>query len=191
MNHKIMTLGCALGLALSLAPGSASAGSQINVKTNAPAVVYFDDEEIGQAPLSIRDIEPGFHRVLVKSSLSGEARSYELYSPRKVNLVKEVDIQFEGGSDAALPPPPGEYDGPAGPAVAGEVGAAPPPDSAAAENDAYRIGRQAEKERQQRRLRNTLLGAAVANEVLNKGGSKGTVRGVTLGGALLNELFKR
>jgi len=38
--------------------------------------------------------------------------------------------------------------------------------------------------------RNALLGAAAANEILNKGNSKGTLRAVTLGGALLNELAR-
>jgi hypothetical protein len=52
--------------------------------------------------------------------------------------------------------------------------------------DQYRY----DQERSKVRTRNTLLGAAVANEAFNRGNSKDLLRGVTLGGAILNEIVR-
>lgn len=44
--------------------------------------------------------------------------------------------------------------------------------------------------RSQRRVRNTLLGVGVANELFNRGHSRRLIRGASLGGLILNGIFR-
>lgn len=148
-----------------------SAGVNLSLNANTPSRVFFDGEEVGQTPTSLADVAPGFHEVRVESLQTREVRVYDLYSPASVVLAKDIQIQWEG-------------------AVAEAVGDdAPPVDpNLAAAEEARRRG---QGERNKVRTRNALLGTAVANEIFNRGSSKKTLRGVSLGGALLNELIKR
>jgi hypothetical protein len=94
-----------------------------------------------------------------------------------------------GPGPGNLPPPPPGY-GP--PPAYGAPGAAvpPPPGAALPAGTAVVVPESPEEraERQRVRARNTLLGAAVANELLVNGPAKCAIRAFTLGGALLNEL---
>ena len=156
---------------------AAFAGAEINLEANSPARVLFDGEEVGQTPTTIRDVAPGFHEVRVQSIATGEVRAYDLYAPRTAVVRKDIAIQFDGV--------PAEPLGDDAPPVDPEAQAQA--DAEAAE--AAKLARS--KEREKVRTRNTLLGVAAANELLNRGSSKKAMRGVSLGGALLNELIKR
>lgn len=146
-------------------------GVNLTLNANTPSRVIFDGEEIGQTPTSMAEVAPGFHEVRVESLATREVRIYDVYSPASVVLQKDIQIQFEG-----VAPEPTAAD-------------APPVDpTIEAEAEARR---RAAAERNKVRTRNTLLGAAAANEIFNKGSSKKALRGVSLGGALLNELIKR
>jgi len=155
------------------------AGVEINVQGNAEAKLYLDGEFVGQSPMSIRNVSPGFHQLKAENVATGEVRIYDFYSPARAMIVKDLALTVAG--EGAYPPPP---------AVAGDAEAQAAA-SAAAEREAYEAGKRARAEREKVRTRNVLLGAAVANELFNRGSSKKTVRGVSLGGALLNELFRR
>lgn len=177
-----------VGIALLVLAAGVEAGAIVNITSESAARVYFDGEEVGSTPISIRDAKPGFHRIRVADSATGDVREYDFYSPESVTVVKDVQVSFAGtpGEGIAGPPPPIDQDPQVAPAHSQTA-----PEAAAAQDRSYEEGRRREQERQKRRTRNTLLGAAVANEILNRGSSKKTVRGVTLGGALLNELFNR
>jgi hypothetical protein len=172
-------------IALAIAAGPALAGAELHITSNAPARVLYDGEEIGEAPTSIRDVAPGFHELRVQSLASGESRVYDFYSPRTATVRKDVGVEFADAAASAAAAGPDDAA-----AVAG-TSHEHPGQAASPERDAYEAGRRAEEERQKVRTRNTLLGAALANELLNRGSSKKTVRGVTLGGALLNEILRR
>lgn len=161
-------------LALLLIAAPALAGANLNVTANAPAQVLLDGQEVGQTPASLPEVPPGFHEVRVVSVSTGEARTYDIYSPARATLQKDIAIQFQG-----VQPPPVED-------VAGEAPGVDP--DIAAEEEARR---REHAERNKVRTRNALLGTAAVNEIFNKGKSKKVLRGVSLGGALLNELIKR
>lgn len=149
----------------------ATAGVNVVLNANTPSRVFFDGNEIGQTPTTLGDVAPGFHEVRVESLQTREVRVYDIYSPAAVTIQKDIQIQWEG-------------------AVAEAVGDdAPPVDQSVAAAEEAR--RRSQAERNKVRTRNTALGVAVANELFNKGKSKKVVRGVSLGGALLNELIKR
>jgi hypothetical protein len=182
MNRLLVCLVVALVSATAL-----GAGAVVNLSSETPARVFFDNEEVGTTPMSIRDVKPGFHRLRLVDTGSGDIREYEFYSPESVTVIKDVNVNFAAGPATA----PGPYAQPApGPAVA-PAAAEAAPQAASDQARSYEEGRRAERERQKVRTRNTLLGIGVANEIFNKGSSKKTVRGVSLGGALLNELFNR
>ena len=165
MNKLLVSLAC-----LAIAT-PAVAGLNLVLNANTPSRVFFDGNETGQTPTTLADVAPGFHEVRVESLQTREVRLYDIYSPASATLQKDIQIQWEGAVAEAV--------GDEAPAVNADVAAA------------EQARRDAQKERDKVRTRNTLLGAAVANEVFNKGSSKKALRGVSLGGALLNELIKR
>ena len=164
-NSLLVTLAC---IAMTT---PAVAGVTIALNANTQSRVFFDGNEVGQTPTTLADVAPGFHEVRVQSLQTNEARVYSIYSPASVQIQKDIAIQWEGAVAEAV--------GDDAPAVDGNIAA----------EEAERKRRAAERNKV--RTRNTLLGAAVANEVFNKGSSKKALRGVSLGGALLNELIKR
>ena len=154
-----------------IAGSSAFAGANLVINANSPSRVSLDGAEVGQTPTTLAEVAPGFHEVSVQSLATSEVRVYDVYSPASVTIQKDIQIQFEGVAPQA---------------VAGDAPGVNPDVKAAAAAERAR-----QNERNKVRTRNTLLGAAVANEVFNRGSSKKVVRGVSLGGALLNELIKR
>lgn len=165
MNKLFVTLAC-----LAFAT-PAVAGLNLVLNANTQTRVFFDGNEVGQTPTTLADVAPGFHEVRVESLQTRESRVYAIYSPATAAIEKSIQVQWEGAQAEGV-----AEDAP-------DVN----PDVAAAEQ----ARRANQNERNKVRTRNALLGAAVANEIFNKGNSKKTLRGVSLGGALLNELIKR
>lgn len=165
MNKLFVTLAC---LALST---PAVAGLNLALNANTQTRVFFDGNEVGQTPTTLADVAPGFHEVRVESLQTQESRVYSIYSPASATIEKSIQVQWEGAQAEAVSDD--------APAVNADVAAA------------EQARRAAQAERNKVRTRNTALGVAVANELFNRGKSKKVVRGVSLGGALLNELIKR
>jgi len=190
MSGLISRVGLAVFIGTMTAAG-AQAGAEVSVAADVQGAVYFDGEEIGTTPLKIKNVDPGFHTVKVVNPADRSERTYEFYSPRTIGVDKQIDATFAAGSAS----PTDVYGSAPGTEpiyqVAGDTYQPTVPQSQAVEERSYEEGRRYEQERRKVRTRNTLLGAGLLNELLNKGGSKRTVRGVALGGALLNELINR
>lgn len=170
---------------------SAFAGAEVAVRSATQARVFFDDQEIGQAPIRIRDVDPGFHEVRVESVASGESRVYEFYSPRNTTVTKNIDANFGRAAYDDV-----SYQGQGAPDdynydVAGQTDQVPPEAYEEAADRSYEEGKVDQKERTKVRIRNTAIGAGLLNELLNKGSSKKTIRNTALGGILLNEIINR
>jgi hypothetical protein len=205
MNKSIKCLISALALAVAT---SAHAGALVNVSATSFSKVFVDGRFVGMAPIAVRTVGPGWHTVMVQHARRGEARAFRVFSPprrlvsqqivvdwRRMHRVRPVAVVAE--PVGVVEPMPVAYDAPVAvvqpvvqpayvqPAVAAPVAqVAPPPpvdDDAAA---------QLQAERDKNNTTKALLGVAVANELLNRGKSKKVVRGVTLGGALLNSVVR-
>lgn len=183
------------------APSGAQATARVKIDSDQPSNAYLDGKLVGSTPLTLSSIKGGAHTVKVENLETGEVKIFHVYSPKNATTEKDIDVAW----DTAAPPPPVAPTTetvrtvvvqPAQPIVQQVYG---PPVQAyypaprrhyrsrnyGPYNDSYY-----QEERNKVRSRNVLLGAAAANEIFNRGSSQGTVRGVTLGGALLNEVLR-
>ena len=170
MKHALAVTFGAITLTAIAFSGTAFAAANVSVNANSPAGIALDGQPIGQSP-TVVGVPPGFHQLRVESLVTHEVRVYEVYSPATAAIQKDLAIEFQNVPTAA---------------VAADAPGVDPNVAAAAAAD-----RERQNERNKVRTRNALLGAAVANEIFNRGNSKKVVRDVSLGGALLNELIKR
>lgn len=198
MRHIII-----LGI-VALAPTMASADAIVRIRSDQPASAYLDGKLAGSAPLTISRLKAGSHTVKVENVQTGEVKIFNVYSPAGATAEKDIDVAF--GAEAA--PVVTQEAAPTSEVVQTTVVQQVPvyqqvPVVVAPQPVVYRpyrgphayrydrdYLRRQQEERDKVRSRNTLLGAAAANEIFNKGSSKGVVRGVTLGGALLNEVLR-
>ena len=200
MRHIII-----LGI-VALVPTMALADAVVRIRSDAPASAYLDGKLAGSAPLTISKLKSGSHTVKVENVETGEVKIYNIYSPAGATAEKDIDVAFNAA--AAAPVVQQDY-APTSEVVQTTV--VQPQQVVYQQPVVYQptpvvyynrphYGRSYSYDRRylrnqdpvnmKARSRNVLLGAAVANEVFNKGSSKGTVRGVTLGGALLNEVLR-
>ena len=190
-------------IALSLAcAATVEAGALVNVQSTDPALVFLDGHLMGSAPMQIRHVPHGRHMVEVRRRATGERRLYQVWSPPHRMMIENVVAQFPQAvyvqPVAVCEPAPVCAPAPETVVVQPVAGAtivqpvvvaedAPPVNTVVVRQ--AEADRAAREEREKVRTRNTLLGAAAANEIFNRGNSKGVLRGVTLGGALLNEIL--
>lgn len=168
------TLGTVMAsLLLVAAATAASAAARVTVTSDAPARVFLDGRLAGNAPLQLRAIPRGLHVVEVRKIHGNLSQSFQVHSPARRMVVQNINAVWP----RVVVQPVAVV-----PACAPTVVAAPVRQVV--------VDTRAQQERDKVRARNVLLGAAVANELLNKGNSKGLVRGVTLGGALINEIAR-
>ena len=204
-----------MGLAL---VSAVEAGSVVKITSNDPARVAVDGEDLGLTPITLRDIKPGNYEIKLENVRTGLVQTYAVKSPRNATIEREisakwaveaatpvapaVEAQAQAPFQAQAPAPAAEVT-PVQPVAAvtpvappatsietqvGGIAADAPPAPAAAVAAAEDA---AAKERLKVKARNTLIGAAVANEVFNKGSSKKTVRKAAVGLGLLNEALNR
>ena len=196
MRHIII-----LGI-VALVPTIASADAIIRIRSDQPASAYLDGKLAGSAPLTISRLKAGSHTVKIENVQTGEVKIFNVTSPAGATAEKDIDVAFEAQAAAPIVTqgiaPTSEVVNTTVVQQGVPVVYAPAPtvvyrpyygSRGYSRYDREYLAR-SQEERDKVRSRNTLLGAAVANEVLNKGNSKGLVRGVTLGGALLNEVLR-
>jgi hypothetical protein len=197
MNKSIKCLISALALAVVT---SAHAGAIVNVNASGRTKVFVDGRFVGMAPLQVRAMGPGWHTVMVQHARRGEARAFRIWSPRRRMVAQDIAVDWHRMHRVMQPvaavaepvgvvePMPVAVDYPPAPvavvqpAVAAPVAQVPPPQ--------YDASAELQAERDKHNTTKALLGVAVANELLNKGRSKKIVRGVSIGGALLNEVAR-
>jgi hypothetical protein len=209
MMRKIVILSV-----MAMVPSMANADAVVRIRSDQPANAFLDGKLAGATPLVLSKIKSGTHVVKVENAESGEVKIYNVYSPKTATSEKDIDVEWQQSAAAqpvqVQPEPTTEVVRttvvqPA-PVVVQPVPVVQtvPVVYAPARvypgygyrrpygrgYDSRYAARQYQEERDKVRSRNVLLGAAAANEIFNKGGSKGTVRGVTLGGALLNEVLR-
>ena len=207
MKRSLMHIGLAAAVMFTQV-SAAMAAAQVQVSSNAPAHVFLDGQLMGQAPLVLARIAGGQHIVRIQRIGSPEARDYVIQSPRHGFISQAVTAEFGhrrhhhgygyGYGEPVAVVQPVEVVQPVQVVQQGAVVVEQGPVVAQEATPVVVVGqpgvvvdpRAGQIEREKVRTRNTLLGAALANEVLNKGNSKGVLRGVTLGGALLNEVAR-
>ena len=200
MRHIII-----LGI-VALVPTMASADAIVRIRSDQPASAYLDGKLAGSAPLTISKLKSGSHTVKVENVETGEVKIYNIYSPAGATAEKDIDVAFNAQAPAPVVQqdvaPTREvvqttvvqpqYVQQVQPVVYQQAPVVyynrPSYGRSYSYDRAYLRAQQ--EQRDKVRSRNVLLGAAVANEVFNKGSSKGTFRGVTVGGALLNEVLR-
>lgn len=173
------------------------ADTDVNVTANAPTLVLLDGQPVGQAPLQIRNLPRGQHTVQVQLIGTSQTRVYPVKGRRRdhreaINVVWPRSVVVVPGGRPYGPRPVVVQGAPvvvAQPAPV-IVQQAPPPVVVAAPPPGVVVQAYDPVERAKVRTRNTLVGAAVANELLNKGNSKSLIRGLTVGGALVNEVAR-
>lgn len=187
-------------LVLSLALASAvQAGAVIKINSTDSARVSIAGEEVGLTPVIIRDLKPGKYEVRVENMRTGQVQSYNVNSPRAGTVEREIAVAWQQTEPVVqvAPVAPVIVQQPVvvqpAPALVPVHAAPPVPAAEIAEDAAADAAAQqkAERERSRVRARNVVLGAALANEVFNKGKSKKTLRKVAVGGGLLNEALNR
>ncbi|MBI4867830.1 MAG: PEGA domain-containing protein [Candidatus Wallbacteria bacterium] len=161
------TAAVVLALALSI-PGAYAAGI-VNIDSDQPATVIVDGEEVGATPITVRDLAPGYHTIRLENPRTQQFREFNFYSPKRSSVEKDIRLTW------ADVPPPVIHTQPVGEPV---YAAPPPPEPP-------------KKDNTKARMRNTMLGIGLVNEVFNKGGSKGGVRKGVVGAGLLNELINK
>lgn len=193
---------------IALVPSAASADAIVRIRSDQPANAYLDGKLAGSTPIVLSKVKTGSHTLKIENAETGEVKIFNVYSPPTATAEKEVDVNWDSAPVAARPEPTTEFVRTTvvqpGPVVVqqpvpvvyapvrpvyGRPVYGPPPAPYPRYGSRYEAQRYQE-ERDKVRSRNVLLGAAAANEIFNKGNSKGTVRGVTLGGALLNEVLR-
>lgn len=194
--RKIIILGI-----VALVPSIAGADAVVRIRSDQPANAYLDGKLAGSAPLTISRMKTGSHTLKIENAQTGEIKIYSVNSPAGATAEKDIDVAWEGAAAPQAQPiaePTTEYvqTTVVQPRAVVPVVLAPvqpvvyrPYYGRGSRYDREYLHRQQE-ERDKVRSRNVLLGAAAANEIFNKGNSKGLVRGVSLGGALLNEVLR-
>ena len=188
----------ALALSFSLAAG-VHAGANIKVYSDAPARVWIGGEELGVAPLVMRDLKPGQHEVKIENVRTNQTQSFIVRSPKSGTLEREIRARWSDGAGSqpvaaqpiaaqpvacaqpAVQPiaaPRASIEANAGAAiVADEPEAAPPAKSIVPAKS---------------QARKVLIGAALANEVFNKNKKlKAGLRKGAVGLGLLNEIANK
>ena len=184
------------GLVLSLAlVTGAHAGAVVKITSNEPARVAVDGEDLGVTPITLRDMKPGKYEIKLENVRTGMLQSYAVKSPDSGTVEREIAAKWTVEAEVAAPVVqvapvaapvavvPVAAPAPAIQTQVGSLGAdAPPaPDAPPAETPVV----------PKTKARNVLLGAALANEVFNKGKSKKTVRQAAIGLGLLNEAIDK
>lgn len=186
----------AVMLTLAIVTG-AHAGAIIKITSNEPARVHVDGEDLGVTPITLRDMKPGTYEVKLENVRTGMVQTYSIKSPKSGTVEREIAARWpvEGALEpsAVVAPAPvaapqpsieaelGSPSGPVAEAVAELAGDAPPVRAPGA-----RPGGSLKA-----KARTALVGAAVANELLNKGKSKKSLRKAAVGIGLLNEALTK
>jgi hypothetical protein len=202
MERSIWVLVLVLGFAT-----FASAEAVLKIRSDQPARAFLNGQLLGSTPLTVTKLKAGTYTIKIENNESGEVKIYNVYSPKSATVEKEIDVEFAGDPAPVRDVAPTREvvrttvieRRPPWPPVPQQVVTVceepPPPPHPPMRmyrprqgpyNDDYYY----REERQKVRSRNVLLGTAAANEIFNQGSSKGTVRAVTLGGALLNEVLR-
>ena len=155
-------------LALLLALPAAQANGVLTLQSDEQAFIFLDGEEVGTTPVTLKDIEPGYHTVRFENPRTHQVREYQFYSPRKMTVEKQYAVDFSKEPMPAMQT--GQVMVPQGQVVVQE---------------------QPKKDNSKARMRNVALGAGLVNEVFNKGGSKSGIRKGVVGAGLLNELLNK
>ncbi|MBI4871912.1 MAG: PEGA domain-containing protein [Candidatus Riflebacteria bacterium] len=158
-----------VAMALALLVPAARANGVLVLESDQQSVIFLDGEEVGTTPVTLRDIEPGYHAVRFDNPQTGQSKQFQFYSPRKITLEKHLVVEF---AKEPMPVAQPVYVQPVAPVVQ----APPPPEH---------------KDNTKARMRNVMLGAGLVNEVFNKGKSKGGIRKGVVGAGLLNELINK
>lgn len=170
MESKKMAM-LAAALAFSMVVPALHAGGIVTLESDEQAHVYLDSEEVGTTPLTLSNIEPGYHTIRLENPRTGQIRDYNFYSPRKTTVQKSFTTVF-----ANEPPAPARAGTPVYVQQPVAVQAPPPVER---------------KDNSKARMRNVALGAGLVNEVFNKGSSKSGIRKGVVGAGLLNELLNK
>lgn len=193
---------------VALVPSVSYSSAIVTVTSDRPTTVYIDGELVGQAPLQLSNLKAGQHSVKVENLESGELKVYNVVSPRSTTIKKQIEVNWTSngaaapqstrtvlsngvvvdqlGAPAAVPMAQGVtvvQQVPVATAYAYPTYAPAP--SYAVRQRGYQNAQNVRNE-----ITTGLLGAAVANEVLNKGNSKSGITGGLLGGALLNQVVR-
>jgi hypothetical protein len=156
--------------ALLLALPAVQANGILTLQSDEQAIIFLDGEEVGTTPVTLRDIEPGYHTVRFENPRTHQVREYQFYSPRKMTVEKQYAVDFSKEPMPAM--------------QTGQVMMAP-------QGQVLVPVEQPKKDNTKARMRNVALGAGLVNEVFNKGGSKSGVRKGVVGAGLLNELLNK
>ena len=70
------------------------ARATLTVVSNEPGTVFLDEEAVGQSPLTLTDVDPGYHHLRLVSRRTGETRLVDVYSPRKATIEKTLQVDF-------------------------------------------------------------------------------------------------
>jgi hypothetical protein len=191
-----------LALALALASG-AGADAVLHFTTDEPSRISVDGEDIGPAPLTIRDMRPGRYEIAVENTHTGQVKSYLVRSPRSARVERNYTVNFAPPlqADASAPrPPPAPALEPALGGVAVPLAETPPPANAVLPPAAPgaipaadpAVAAKMAKDRARARTRAAVIGVAVADALLvKKKRTKNRILGAALGVGVLNEVFNR
>lgn len=206
-----------IGVSLALVSG-AWAGAVVKISSNDPARVSVDGEDLGVTPMTLRDMKAGHYEIKLENVRTGLVQTYSVKSPKNGTVEREIAAKWpdaQGGAGAApqqyepsaqggtvqavpiAPPVPVVDAQHAAPVVSEQPAAVVAPVPVAAEAPPAPVPAQAAadaaaaKERTKVKTRNVVIGAAIANEVFNKGKSKDGLRKAAIGIGLLNEALNR
>ncbi len=150
---------------LSLGACSASlslAAVDLDIRADRASRVYVGSQYVGDAPLTLRNLKPGTHQILIEDVATREVRTFMIPSPEQLTVERRLDVSW---NTAAYP-------------VAAVGTSAPPPARAESVGKTH--------------TRNALVGATVLSQILTKDGrDRKRQRNVGLGAVGLNELFRK
>ena len=88
---------CMLALALALLAlvPSVRAEAKVEVRSDVPSRVYFDEELTGDTPLVLDNIPAGTHKIWIENAATGEIKVYAVLSPASVRVEKTVEATFQ------------------------------------------------------------------------------------------------
>lgn len=190
--NSIQRLGAFLVLSTLMSTASLAAG-RVAITSVIPTRLFLDGRLIGITPLQLSQLGRQHHTVVAQNTVTGEQKAFNVGGRRGRGGPRTIVIEWPRacapvGRPVVVQPLGRPYPtyGELPVAYATPVVGAYDPYATSNDYDQYRW----DQERSKVRTRNTLLGAAVANEAFNRGNSKDLLRGVTVGGAILNEIVR-
>ncbi|MBI4872797.1 MAG: PEGA domain-containing protein [Candidatus Riflebacteria bacterium] len=190
---------CLFAALMSAAP--VSAALSLSVTSDREAKVYLGDTYLGLTPLTVSAIAPGTFALRVESVDTGEVKTFNLVSTHVADTQKSIEVRFNPVVQAEPPrpsPPVRVYRERAYVPSPTYYPSVCYPSHAAPSYYGYSRGVPVHggydpycgRNRSLNRFRNVLLGAGLANEVFNRGRSRGDLRRGILGATLFSELVR-